>query len=80
MIKIERLDERLIKSYSDSNKKIKPIFDRLGEPINESAIYNDGVAIDIIVIEGGKEVPRNTYVETNLDIDPIEMLLSATDA
>lgn len=79
MIKIKRLDDRLIKSYSDENKKIKPVSDRLGGPINEDTIYNDGIAIDIIVIEDGKEVPRNTYVETNLDIDPIEILLSATD-
>lgn len=62
MIKTEQISERLIKTYSDSNKMIKPVFDRLGKPINENAIYDE--AVDIIV--DGK--PRFDYAETDIDI------------
>lgn len=59
MIKTEVINERLIKSYSDNNKKIKPIFDRLGKEINPHAEYD--IAVDIMV--EGK--PRYDYVETD---------------
>lgn len=62
MIKTEQISDRLIKSYSDNNKVIKPVFDRLGKPINPNAMYDS--AIDIIV--NGQ--PRYAYVETNIDI------------
>ena len=59
MIVIEKIDERLVKSYSDINKMIKPTFDRLGKEINPHAKYD--IAIDIIV--NGQ--PRYDYVETD---------------
>lgn len=66
MIVIEKIDDRLIKSYSDSNKIIKPVYDRLGKAINPYAAYSE--AIDIIV--NGQ--PRYDYVETDIDIEIIE--------
>ena len=63
MIIIEQISEKLIKSYSDNNKMIKPIYDRLGKPINPDAKYAE--AIDIIV--NGQ--PRYNYVETNIEIE-----------
>lgn len=63
MIKTEVISERLIKSYSDNNKKIKPTFDRLGKEINPNAVY--GEAIDIIV--NGQ--PRYDYIETDQEIE-----------
>lgn len=66
MIKTEAINERLIKSYSDNNKKIKPTFDRLGREINPNAVYDE--AIDIIV--NGQ--PRYDYVETDQDIEAEE--------
>ena len=66
-IQTEVLSERHIRSYSDNNKKIKPVFDRLGKPIREDAVY-DGKADDIIV--DGK--PRYDYVETDEDVEIIE--------
>lgn len=65
MIKTELLDERLIKSYSDGNKMIKPVYDRLGKAINSNAIYD--VAIDVIV-DGN---PRYCYEETDIEIKHI---------
>lgn len=62
MIKTEAINERLIKSYSDNNKMIKPIFDRLGKEINPNAVYDE--AIDVIV--DGQ--PRYDYIETDQDI------------
>lgn len=62
MIKTEAINERLIKSYSDNNKMIKPTFDRLGKEINPHAVYDE--AIDIIV--DGQ--PRYDYIETDQDI------------
>ena len=59
----EQVDERIVKSFSTNGKQIKPIFDRLGKPISEHAMYKDGVAFDIIV--DGK--PRYDYVETDVD-------------
>ena len=58
MIQHERIDERLVKSYSDNGVKIKQAYDRLGKPINENAVYDK--AIDVIV--NGQ--PRYDYVET----------------
>lgn len=62
MIKTEQISDKLIKSYSDNNKMIKPVNDRLGKPINENAIYDE--AVDIIV--DGK--PRFDYAEPDIDI------------
>ena len=62
MIKTEAINERLIKSYSDNNKMIRPVFDRLSKDINPNASYDK--AIDIIV--DGE--PRYDYVETDIDI------------
>lgn len=61
MIKTEQISEKLIKSYSDNNKMIKPVFDRLGKDINPNAMFDE--AVDIIV--DGK--PRYDYVETDID-------------
>lgn len=63
MIKTEQINERLIKSYSDNNKMIKPVYDRLGKPINPDAMYDE--AVDIIV-DG---MPRYDYEETDIDIE-----------
>lgn len=63
MIKTEQISDKLIKSYSDIGKKIKPVFDRLGKDINPNAEYDE--AIDIIV--DGK--PRYDYVETDEDVE-----------
>ena len=62
MIKTEQISDKLIKSYSDNNKMIKPAYDRLGKPIAENAMYDE--AIDIIV-DG---MPRYYYIETDIDI------------
>ena len=69
MIVIEKIDDELIKSYSDSNKMIKPVYDRIGKEINPNAVY--GEAIDIIV--NGQ--PRYDYVETDIDIEVEEEVL-----
>lgn len=69
MIKKEQINERLIKTYSDSNKMIKPTFDRLGKEINPHAKYD--IAVDIIV--NGQ--PRYDYVETDIDIEVEEEVL-----
>lgn len=69
MIKKEQINERLIKSYSDSNKMIKPVYDRLGKEINPHAKYD--IAVDII-IDGQ---PRYDYVETDIDIEVEEEVL-----
>lgn len=63
MIKTEQISDRLIKSYSDNNKMIKPTYDRLGKPINPDAMYDE--AIDIIV-DG---MPRYDYEETDIEIE-----------
>ena len=64
MIDTELRNDGLILSFSTNGKQIKPIFDRLGKPIAEHTIYEDGKAVDIIV--DGK--PRYDYVETDIDI------------
>lgn len=66
MIIKEVYNEKLIKTYSDSGLKIKPIYDRIGNPINENARYE--TAIDIIV--NGE--PRYDYEETDEPIEKIE--------
>ena len=68
MVKI-RLDNdtpNIVISYSDNGKMIRPVFDRLGKPINPNAMYDE--AVDIIV--SGK--PRYDYVETDIDIEKEE--------
>ena len=65
-IQTEVLSERLIRSYSDNNKKIKPVFDRLGKPISEHALYDRA---DDIIVDGK---PRYDYVETDIDVEIIE--------
>lgn len=60
----KRIDERLIKSFSTNGKMIKPIFDRLGKPIREDTVYEDGIAVDMIV--DGQ--PRYDYIETDQEI------------
>lgn len=50
-------------SYSDLGKQIKPVFDRLGKPIRQDALYPE--ASDVIV--NGK--PRYDYIETDIDIE-----------
>lgn len=62
MIKTEQISEKLIKSYSDNHKMIKPVYDRLGKPLNPDAMYAE--AVDIIV--NGQ--PRYIYAETDIDI------------
>ena len=69
MIKTEVINERLIKSYSDNNKMIKPVYDRLGKEINPHAKYD--IAVDIIV--NGQ--PRYDYVETDIDIEVEEEVI-----
>lgn len=59
MIVIEQYNDKLMKTYSDSELKIRPIYDRLGKEINPHAKYD--IAVDIMV--EGK--PRYDYVETD---------------
>lgn len=53
----------LCKTYSDNNKMVKQVMDRLNRPIRENAIYAE--AVDM-VIDGQ---PRYDYVETDIDIE-----------
>ena len=62
MIVIERIENRF-KTYSDEDYMIKPIYDRLGKPINPNALYE--VAEDIEV-DGH---PRYDYEETDTPIE-----------
>lgn len=59
MIVIGQYNDKLMKTYSDSEFKIRPIYDRLGKEISPHAKYD--IAVDIIV--EGK--PRYDYVETD---------------
>ena len=59
----DKNNEDIIISYSDNGKQIRPVFDRLGKPIREDAIYPE--AYDIIV-DGH---PRYDYVETDEDVE-----------
>lgn len=56
MIRIEKI-ENGFRTYSDKNFKIKPIYDRLGELINENALYDEAEDIEV---EGQ---PRFDYIE-----------------
>lgn len=56
-------DNTLCKTYSDNNKMVKQVLDRLGKPIREDAIYAE--AVDMVI--DGK--PRYDYVETDIDIE-----------
>ena len=53
----------IIVSYSDLGKQIRPVFDRLGKPIREDALYPE--AYDVIV----DDKPRYDYEETDIDIE-----------
>lgn len=53
----------LCKTYSDNNKMVKQVMDRLNRPIRENAIYAE--AVDMVI--DGK--PRYDYVETDIDIE-----------
>lgn len=64
MIKIERI-ENGFRTYSDENYMIRPIFDRLGEPINPNAIYDEAEDIEV----DGQ--PRFDYEETDTLIEPM---------
>lgn len=52
--------ENGFKTYSNENYKIKPIFDRLGETINENAIFDEAEDIEV------DEKPRFDYEETDI--------------
>ena len=58
----------LCKTYSDNNKMVKQVMDRLNRPIRENAIYAE--AVDMVI--DGK--PRYDYVETDIDIEVEEVL------
>lgn len=62
-------DNTLCKTYSDNNKMVKQVLDRLGKPIREDAIYAE--AVDMVI--DGK--PRYDYVETDIDIEVEEEVL-----
>ena len=59
----------LCKTYSDNNKMVKQVMDRLNRPIRENAIYAE--AVDMVI--DGK--PRYDYVETDIDIEVEEEVL-----
>ena len=61
MIKIEKLEEGY-KTYSDEGYMIRPILDRMGEPINSDALYDEAEDIEV----DGQ--PRFDYEETDIKI------------
>lgn len=65
MVKLKLAEDNanIVISYSDEGKMIKPVYDRLGKPINDDALYAE--ACDIIV----NGMPRYDYVETDIDIE-----------
>ena len=65
MIKIERT-ENGYKTYSDEDYIIRPILDRLGEPINPNAIYGEAEDIEV----NGQ--PRFDYEETDIKREILE--------
>ena len=65
-IRLDNDNQNVVISYSDNGKMIRPVFDRLGKPIREDAIYAE--AADVIV--NGR--PRYDYVETDIDIEKEE--------
>ena len=68
MVKLKLAEDNanIVISYSDEGKMIKPVYDRLGEPIRDDAVYAE--AHDIIV----NGMPRYDYVETDIDIEKEE--------
>ena len=70
MIKKEFFDgNRLCKTYSDSGKMIKQVYDKMGRPIVQNAIYAE--AIDIVI----NGYPRYDYIETDIDIEKEEEIV-----
>lgn len=63
MIKTEIVENNFIKTYSNNNKMIRPIYDRLGKEINPDALYSE--AVDIVV----NGLPRYEYEETEIEIE-----------
>lgn len=59
MIKVEKLEEGF-RTYSDENYKIRPILDRLNQPIPENAVYDEAEDIEV---DGS---PRFDYEETDI--------------
>lgn len=66
MIIIEKLEEGFL-SYSNNSFYIKPIFDRLGYPIDGTVMYEAAEDIEI----DGK--PRFDYEETDIKIEELEV-------
>ena len=65
MIVIERI-ENGCKTYSDEDYMIKPIYDRLGKPINPNALYETAEDIEV---DG---YPRFDYEETDIKREIID--------
>ena len=59
MIVIEKIDTGF-RTYSDEDYMIRPILDRLGQPINPNAIYDEA---EDIKVDGQ---PRFDYIETDV--------------
>ena len=68
MVKLRLADDNanIVISYSDEGKMIKPVYDRLGKPIKDDALYSE--ACDIIV----NGMPRYDYIETDIEIEKEE--------
>ena len=62
MIVVERI-EGGFKTYSDMDVMIRPIYDRLGQPIPEEALYEEAEDIEV----DGQ--PRFDYEETDIPIE-----------
>lgn len=65
MIKVEKLEEGY-RTYSDESYKIRPILDRLEQPISQNAIYEEAEDIEV----DGQ--PRFDYEETDIKIEVAE--------
>ena len=65
MIKIEKTEEGF-RTYSDEDYMIRPILDRLGQPINQNAIYDEAEDIEV----DGQ--PRFDYEETDIKREIID--------
>ena len=59
MIRIEKIEEGF-KTYSDEDYMIRPILDRLEQPINPNAIYDEAEDIEV------NGYPRFDYIETDI--------------
>lgn len=70
MVKLKLAEDNanIVISYSDEGKMIKPVYDRLGKPIKDDALYAE--ACDIIV-DG---MPRYDYIETDIEVDKEEQV------